>query len=493
MSDWYKESIADVVNLLESNTENGLSKDIVASRLEKVGLNELVEKGTKSPWKILLEQFTETMVLVLVAAAAISFLLHEYLDAFVILIILILNAILGFVQEYKAEKAIAALKEMSVPSVLVKRDGRVQEVPAKELVPGDIVIFETGNVVPADCRLIESINLRVQESALTGESEPVSKSSKIEDLGRKIKDSDDIPLAERKTMVYMGSIVSYGRGVGIVTDTGMNTELGKIAEMMQSTEDEPTPLQRKLSQLGKGLALATIVLVFIIIGLGLLRGEDFKLLLLTSISIAVAAIPEGLPAIVTISLAMGARRMLEKQALIRKLPAVEALGSVTVICSDKTGTLTKNEMTVTVLDVANNMIELKQDMKSDRLRIKTGVLDQTEEHLNNRELLEHSPALTLLLAGGALCNDAILEKFDDENGFQIVGDPTEGALVVSAYKMGMEKQELEKIMPREDEIPFDSDRKRGRILMLIMLYSQKGLLIACWKLLTRFGLMIMKS
>jgi Ca2+-transporting ATPase len=319
---------------------------------------------------------------------------------------------------------------------------------------------ETGNVVPADCRLIESINLRVQESALTGESEPVSKSSKIEDLGWKIKDSNDIPLAERKTMVYMGSIVSYGRGVGIVTDTGMNTELGKIAEMMQSTEDEPTPLQRKLSQLGKGLALATIVLVFIIIGLGLLRGEDFKLLLLTSISIAVAAIPEGLPAIVTISLAMGARRMLEKQALIRKLPAVEALGSVTVICSDKTGTLTKNEMTVTVLDVANNMIELKQDMKSDRLKIKNVDLDQTEEHLNNRELLEHSPALTLLLAGGALCNDAILEKFDDENGFQIVGDPTEGALVVSAYKMGMEKKDLEKIMPRKDEIPFDSDRKR---------------------------------
>ena len=344
------------------------------------------------------------------------------------------------------------MKELSVPKVLVRRDGHLKEVPAKHLVPGDIVILETGNLIPADCRLLESVNLRVQESALTGESEPVSKHhERLEST-----QGDDVPLAERTNMVYMGSVVTYGRGVAVVISTGMETELGKIAEMMQSTEDEDTPLQKKLSQLGKGLAVATIILVLIIIGLGLLRGEDFKLLLLTSISIAVAAIPEGLPAIVTISLAMGARRMLQKHALIRRLPAVEALGSVTVICSDKTGTLTKNEMTVTVLDVADNRIELKQDVKGDRIKI---VHENDEEALSSKNMLESSPALTLLLAGGALCNDALLDT-DKQGRVQIVGDPTEGALVVAALKMEMDKPGLEKIMPRVDEIPFDSERKR---------------------------------
>ncbi len=454
MSDWYKLDTEEVISNFDSDAAHGLSSSEATQRLEKYGLNELIEQGGKSPWRILLDQFTETMVVILLIAAVISLFLEEYVDFVAIIVIIILNALIGFRQEYKAEQAMAALKKMAVPVVRARRNGHVVEISSTELVPGDIVLLEAGNIVPADSRLIESHNLQTQESALTGESEPVSKVSNPLSGG-------NLPLAERENVVYMGTVVTYGRGEVIVTETGMDTELGNIADLMQSAGEEPTPLQKRLDQLGKILAMAAVVLVGIVFGLGLLQGEDFRILLLTGISLAVAAIPEGLPAVVTVALALGARRMLNRQALIRKLPAVEALGSVTVICSDKTGTLTENRMTVTVVDVANNRIDLVEDLSRTYAgTISLPCADAIPDAGQENKLITF-PALTLLLAGGALCNDAILdcdEKRPDR--FHIVGDPTEGALLVAASRMGLGKNQLEHIFPRVDEIPFDSERKR---------------------------------
>ena len=355
MSNWYKLETSEVISEFDIDPTSGLTNTVASQHFEKHGPNELIEQEGESPWKMLLDQFTETMVVILVIAAIISLVLGEYIDFVAIMVIIILNALIGFRQEYKAEQAMAALKKLSVPTVRVRRNGRVTEIPSNELVPGDIVLLEAGNIVPADGRLLESYNLQTQESALTGESQPVSKVSSALPGG-------DLPLAERENVVYMGTTVTYGRGQAIVTETGMSTELGNIADLMQSAGEEMTPLQKRLDQLGKILALAALVLVGIVFGLGLLQGESFEVLLLTGISLAVAAIPEGLPAVVTVALALGARRMLTRRALIRKLPAVEALGSVTVICSDKTGTLTENRMTVTVLDVADHRIDLIEDL-----------------------------------------------------------------------------------------------------------------------------------
>lgn len=457
MSDWHKFSGIRAVEILNTDQEKGLSAGEVQRRLEQYGPNELVERGVKSPWKILLEQFKETMVVILIIATLISALLGEVTDAAIILVIVVLNALLGFRQEYQAERSMAALKKLSVPTVRVRRDGHVLEVGARELVPGDIVLLEAGNLVPADCRLLTGVNLRIQEAALTGESEPVSKDAGFvaEEAGGQ---GGEIPIAERHNMIYMGTIVTYGRGEAVVASTGMETELGNIADLMQSAGQEPTPLQRRLAQLGKGLAIAALVLVIIVFGLGWLRGEDLEILFLTSIGIAVAAVPEGLPAVVTISLALGAKRMLARKALIRKLPAVEALGSVTVICSDKTGTLTENRMTVTVLDMADNRLDLSEEEMRRPINGSTLVCaDPEPEHL---EQLSTSPALTLLLAGGALCNDAILECDDNEVNYRIIGDPTEGALLIAAAKLGLSHEALETSFPRLAEAPFDSDRKR---------------------------------
>jgi len=454
VSDWYRLDTQTAIKELDSDIETGLTQAEAERRLEKFGLNELVEQDVKSPWKLLLAQFTDTMVIILIVAAIISGLLGEFTDAIVIVTIVILNGLLGFRQEYQAEQAMAALKKLAVPSVRVRRDGRVLEIPSISLAPGDIVLLEAGNLVPADCRVVESANLRTQEAALTGESEPVDKRAAF--IGE-----DELSLAERKNMVYMGTVVTYGRGQAMVSETGMATELGAIAELMQSSGTELTPLQRRLDQLGKSLALVAVVLVAIIFGLGLLRGENLELLFLSAISLAVAAIPEGLPAVVTIALALGARRMLKREALIRKLPAVEALGSVTVICSDKTGTLTENRMTVTVLDVADNRIDLTEEEVRLPLRKKNVLCIGKEPDPEQSEALRGAPALTLMLVGGALCNDALLECDDVErNTFHVVGDPTEGALLVASARMGLTRDALESTLPRVAEVPFDSDRKR---------------------------------
>ena len=445
MSEFYRRSIDETLNELSSSLDEGLSTTQASQKLEVYGLNELVERGGKSPWRILLEQFTAVMVVVLLIAGVISLLLGEYIDAAAIFIIVILNAILGFSQEYRAEQAMAALKKMSVPTVKVRRDGHVVEISARELVPGDIVLLEVGNLISADCRLVESVNLSIDESALTGESVPVDKDASFIAEG-------DVPLGDRLNMAFMGTVITYGRGAAVVTETGMQTELGNIADLIQGAEEEQTPLQRRLDQLGKWLAAAALVLVVIIFLLGYLQGGDLEEMFLTAISMAVAAIPEGLPAVVTIALALGAQRMLKREALIRKLPAVEGLGSITVICSDKTGTLTENRMTVIVLDVAENKVDLTQDVRQGPERVIIGP-DEAEQ-----ALMQKYPALTLLLAGGALCNDAVLETKGDVLRF--VGDPTEGALLVAAAQAGLTKESLEGTFPREAEVPFDSDRKR---------------------------------
>ena len=441
---WYRLEADEALARLRSDGEQGLSPAEAARRLAEHGPNELVERGLKSPWRILWEQLTAIMVLILIVVAVISIALGEYKDALAIMVIVVLNTLLGFTQEYRAERAIAALKKLAVPRVRARRDGHVGEISARELVPGDIVLLEAGALMPADGRLIEAANLRVQEAALTGESEPVDKGTNpISGAG--------VPVADQRNMAFMGTAVTYGRGVMAVTATGMDTELGHIAEMLQEIGVERTPLQRRLEQLGRGLAAAALVIVGLVFALGLLRGEDAKLMFLTGISMAVAAVPEGLPAVVTIGLALGAQRMLKRRALIRKLPAVETLGSVTVICSDKTGTLTENRMTVTVLDVAGHTVDLVE-----QLRRAAPVLSPDEPPLT----LDHQ-ALTLLLTGGALCNDATLEAEEDRLGhFRAVGDPTEGALVVAAARAGLWKRELERALPRVAEVPFTSERKR---------------------------------
>jgi Ca2+-transporting ATPase len=423
---------------------DGLSSSDVEERLTRYGPNELEERGLRSPLKVLLGQFTEIMVVVLLIAAVLSAVIGETTDAIMIMIIVILNAILGFTQEYRAERAMAALKEMSVPTVRVRRDGQIREVEATSLVPGDIVLLEAGDRIPADARVIEAVNLRVEEAALTGESVPVNKTE------APLKD-ENLAVGDRRNMVFMGTAVTYGRGTALVVETGMETELGNIADMLQQVSDERTPLQRKMAELGKWLAIGSLVLVTIVFGVGVWRGGGLEEMFLTAVSLAVAAVPEGLPAVVTIALALGAQRMVKRQALIRKLPAVETLGSVTTICSDKTGTLTENRMTVTVLDVAGATLNLTTHLKH------TGAtLSPNEE-----PIVEPSSEVALLLAGGALCNDASLEPADDKpDAYETVGDPTEGALVVAAARLGMWKSEMEELMPRVAEVPFTSERKR---------------------------------
>jgi P-type Ca2+ transporter type 2C len=443
MSNWYQRTTEEALQELQTNAELGLTYDEVDKRLEKYGLNELIERGAKSPWLILWDQLSEVMVVILLVAAAVSAFLGEFNDVIIIMAIVVLNAALGFSQEYRAEQAIAALKKMAVPTVRVIRNGRIEEISARKLVPGDIVKLEMGGMAPADGRLLESVNLKTEEAALTGESVPVEKKT------RPIQE-ENLGIGDQRNMVFMGTIVTYGRGTAVITATGMQTELGNIAELIQTVRDEETPLQRRLGQLGKTLAWVALGIIAVVVLLGLTRGEELQVLFLIGISMAVAAVPEGLPAVVAITLALGSQRMLKRNALIRKLPAVETLGSVTVICSDKTGTLTENRMTVKLLDVVGHTQYIDT-----LLNTKGFVLDA--------ELREEEPpkdrTLALLVKAGALCNDAVIQP--DETGRQhVIGDPTEGALIMAATELGYSQERLEAHWPRVAEIPFTSERKR---------------------------------
>mgnify|MGYP001304163147 CR=1 FL=1 len=438
---WHTETTDQMLDTLGVHATHGLDDEEAALRLTRYGANELVERGRKSPLRILWEQFSSAMVLILIGAAVVSGSLGKVTETIAIAAIVVLFAVLGFVQEYRAEQAIAALKKLTVPTVRVRRNGAVSTLSARELVPGDIVLLETGNVVPADLRLIESVNLRTQEAALTGESQPVEKSTQALPAAQ-------LALGDRQNMGHMGTVVTYGRGAGVVVETGMHTELGRIAALIQNVTHEVTPLQQRLDTLGKQLAVAGVVVALLVLVIGVLRGEPVSEMFLTAVSVAVAVVPEGLPAVVTVTLALGAQRMLRRRALVRKLAAVETLGAVTVICSDKTGTLTENRMTVTVIDVAGHSLELHDGAS---LPARAASADW---------LATQSPQIGLILAGGVLCNDAILSSGAPGERVQAVGDPTEGALLVAAAQAGLSQDDLQKWFPRVAELPFDSDRKR---------------------------------
>lgn len=416
MTNWHAVTIEET-HLKSGSPESGLSVQEAAERLARFGRNELVQKGRKSVWRMLLDQFKDFMVLVLVAAAVVSFVLGETVDAIIILALVVLNAVLGVVQEGKAEQSLDALKKLSAPNAKVLRGGSQLTIPAVELVVGDLVVLETGDYVPADLRLVEFKSLKVQESALTGESVPVDKTN--------IVLQDDCALGDRINMAFSSSLVTYGRGKGIVVETGMNTQVGKITQMIQSVPPTETPMQKRLNALGKTLGLAALGICGLIFVVGTLYGKDVLTMFMTSVSLAVAAIPEGLPAIATIVLAMGVQRMVKRNAIIRTLPSVETLGSATVICSDKTGTLTQNKMTVMRFASADDDAPL--DI----------------EHLTNEDII----------LAAALCNDAKI------TGEGAIGDPTETALIEMAAKLGHIKEQLELRLPRVAEVPFDSERK----------------------------------
>jgi Ca2+-transporting ATPase len=433
---WYALGGDTVVQKLATDPHQGLSMAEAQQRQSQYGTNELPREAGTGMWELVRGQFTEVMVLVLLAAAVISIAVGDTKDAVVIMAIVILNAGLGFFQEYQAEQALAALGAMQTPHVRVRRDGHVLELSAVDLVPGDIVMLEAGDRVPADGRLLEAANLQVDESALTGESMAVEKTVAA------MEDSDPPPaLAERQNIVYMGTAITYGRAVVAVTDTGLKTQLGMIAALLQGVEKGRTPLQERLERVGVILASAALAICVLVFITGVIRGEDAEEMLLTAISLAVAAIPEGLPAVITISLALGARRMVRRNALIRKLPAVETLGSVSVICSDKTGTLTRNEMTATVLGLPGR----------DTVEVHGIGYEPVGHFYEGKRLLNPTDDKVLgrILKASALNTDAFLEQNHDTERWEIVGDTTEGALLVMARKAGWSRAVLEDEMPRE--------------------------------------------
>lgn len=441
---WYNKSINAVSQELQVKLEEGLASEEVSRRLEKHGLNELREEEKESLLKRIINQLKDFLVLILIGASIVSGFVGEISDAIVIIAIVIVNAILGVVQEGKAEQALAALKKMSSPNARVFRNGSVQIIPAKNLVPGDIVLIEAGDSIPADLRLIESVNLKVEEASLTGESVPVEKNSEA------VYDSE-VSLGDRKNMTYMSTAVTYGRGRGIVVGTGIDTEIGKIAEAIQSYQEEATPLQQKLNELGKWLGLGCLIICLMVFGIGFLRGGNVLEMFLVAVSLAVAAIPEGLTVVVTIVLALGMKRMVQRNAIVKKLLAVETLGCVTVICSDKTGTLTQNEMTVVKAFTGQKIYTVTGQGYSP-----TGEFYIGENKVN----IDSDKDIETLLTIGMLANDATLEQKDPkDNQWGIIGDPTEGALITAGAKGNMQKSGINLKYPRTAEIPFDSDRK----------------------------------
>lgn len=446
---WWSKSISETAAELNTNISEGLSNTQTRSRLEEYGLNELAEKKERTILQKIIAQFKDVMVLILIAASILSGAMGDWVEAGVILAIVVINAVLGLVQEGRAEKALDALKKMSSPHARVLRDGEIKEIDSAETVPGDIVIIEAGDLVPADIRLIESQSLKVEEASLTGESVAVEKSAEAEL-------DPSAGLGDRINMLFMSTAITYGRARGIVCATGSSTEIGKISDRLQTIEDEATPLQKSLNQLGKWLGIICVAVCVIILAQGLIQGGDPTAMIMTSISLAVAAIPEGLPAVVTIVLALGMRKMTERNAIVKRLLAVETLGCVDTICSDKTGTLTQNEMTVTRLYTPGESYQVSGIGYSFEGDI---VQDNTSEPLElsiDDNMSDNS--LKMLLITACLCNEAVVSK-NEEDENKIIGDPTEGALIVAAAKAGLDRNELKSIYPRVADWPFDSDRK----------------------------------
>jgi Ca2+-transporting ATPase len=463
--EWHALTAREVLDHLKVQ-ENGLTSEEAASRKEHYGPNQLTEAPRPGFFQLLWQQFNNFIVMLLIVAAVVSAILGEWIDASAIMAIVVLNAVLGIVQEQRAEEALAALKKLAAPDAHVMRDGKRVTIPTRDLVPGDIVYLEAGNHVPADVRLLEAVNLQVDEAALTGESVPVQKNAAMQLEA-------DIPLGDRRNTAFMGTMATYGRGRGVVIGTGMHSQLGLIAKMLEGVDQEETPLQKRLDQLGKTLGWAALVVCGIVFVVAVIENTDLGLLtaagggLLTylkaakselvnffivAVSLAIAAVPEGLPAVVTISLALGMREMIHRHALIRRLSSVETLGSATVICSDKTGTLTQNQMTVTQIWVDGQLIYVSG----------TGYSRKGDFEVKKKKVdLSNYPAVRTALWVGALNNDAELEPLEgNEDSYRIIGDPTEGALLVVAAKAGALPVEVKESYPREGEVPFDSDRKR---------------------------------
>ena len=439
-SDWHRLDPGRVVQELRSDAFSGLSGTEAARRLTEHGLNELKAFHKIKPWLIFLGQFKNVLILILLLATVLSAFLGHAAEAIAIVIIVLFAVLLGFAQEYRGERALDALRRMAAPTATVLRDNAEAIVPARDIVPGDIVLLRSGDKIPADARLIEAVNLRMDEAALTGESVPVEKQTAALSNG-------DWPLADRKNMAYAGTAVAYGRGKGIVVETGMTTEFGRTAAMLQAVETAKTPLQENLDKLGATLARGALLIVAIIVALALYQGQPIMQMLVFGIALAVAIVPEALPAVVTISLALGVQRMAKRHALVRRLPAVETLGSTSVICSDKTGTLTRDEMTARKIYVAGDVLEA------------TGTgFDPNGIFIHEGSAVPPPEPLKLLLTAAALTSDAQLSRADGR--WQIKGDPTEGALVVLAAKAGLKKIDLETEFPRVHEIPFSSEAKR---------------------------------
>ncbi|GEA15066.1 ATPase [Moorella sp. E308F] len=465
---WYQMSPDEALQVLQSDGQRGLAGAEARRRLEEAGPNQLKAKPKVPPYIIFLNQFQDFMVLVLLAATAVSAFLGEIADAITIVAIVVINAILGFIQEYRAERSLEALKEMAAPEARVRRDNEVRRVPAREVVPGDILLLESGDRVAADALLLKAVNLQADEAALTGESVPVHK------VPGPLR--GPVAVGDRRNMVHQGTVITCGRGEAVVVATGMNTEVGKIAGLLQEVEDEDTPLQKRLAALGRWLVLACLAICAAVVSIGTFRGEELYSMFLAGVSLAVAAIPEGLPAIVTVCLALGVQKMVQRQAIIRKLPAVETLGCVTVICSDKTGTLTQNQMTVRRVWAGGRSLMVSG----------TGYIPQGE-YLDQGRRVTVAGDLKMLLSIAALCNNAVLQKAGltiggwlrrnggreragegpknrNSGSWSISGDPTEGALLVAAAKGGLWRERLEREEPRVAEIPFDSGRKRMSVI-----------------------------
>lgn len=444
---WHALDNTDLFRKLDTSVDKGLTTDEAERRIQKHGYNELKEAPQPSFFQLILDQLNNFIVIILIVSSIVSAIMGDYIESAAIIMIVILNAVLGVVQEKRAEEALAALRKLAAPEAHVIRDGFHKIIPSRELVPGDVVILESGNYIPADLRLLESVNLRIEEAALTGESIAVEKDARV-------VLQQDIPLGDRRNTAFSGTLVSYGRGKGVVVSTGMHTQIGMIAAMLQAVHEEPTPLQRRLDQLGKTLGIASLAVCGIVFVVGWIYGNDPKQMLLIAVSLAIAAVPEGLAAVVTITLALGMREMIKRHALIRRLASVETLGSTTVICSDKTGTLTQNQMTVTQLwvdgkyfDVTGHGTELNGQFTSEKQPID----------------LKDYRGVSTVLWGAVLNNDGeieVSESSDDQPRIHLVGDPTETALLVAAGKAGAGRKELELAYPRINEIPFDSVRKR---------------------------------